>query len=355
MLVFLYTGETRVNKVRLDSFLALARDLGVRGLAQHDGTGVTQTEPEPIYEEIGVIKTETQNLHQEDQNFDEYLNDSTESPVFETEHTELKVQTRPNQSPVWKYAKKTESGRIQCNFCGIKYNMKDGTTSSIRNHLMKHHSDIPEVALDFSGKKLNLLKKKQTNSPVWKYSRKTTKDKTKCLLCGKSVWSIKGSTSGIRSHLLSCHSDNQDVVYDIPATVTKKCPLPGGEKMQGFRMKNFIKKINSKVCVCLLCENLLDNTFSLKYSHLVEEHSEHEGVEKGLRYFEKKLNEKRRKLVEKPKHSSIWKYYSQDPQNLYAKCQLCPCKVFQIGEGVWEDLANHLYTKHSEELAENEN
>ena len=42
ILAFLYTGETRVEKLRQDSFLALARDLGVRGFAQKgyktDGT-----------------------------------------------------------------------------------------------------------------------------------------------------------------------------------------------------------------------------------------------------------------------------------------------------------------------------
>ena len=88
---------------------------------------------------------------------------------------------------------------------------------------------------------------------------------------------------------------------------------------------------------------------------MIQEHSENEGVETGLTYLKKKLNGKRWNLVKKPRHSSIWKYFSKDQQNLYAKCQICPCKVFEIREGVVEELANHLYTKHPEELPGKEN
>ena len=62
MLAFLYTGETRVDKMRLDSFLALARDLGVRGFAQQDGNVTTQTESESIYVEITDIKIENNGI-----------------------------------------------------------------------------------------------------------------------------------------------------------------------------------------------------------------------------------------------------------------------------------------------------
>ena len=120
-------------------------------------------------------------------------------------------------------------------------------------------------------------------------------------------------------------------------------------------MKNYFQKIDSNSCVCLLCENTFNNKLSLKYSHLIEEHSEHKDVEQCLKYLRKQLNKKRKTSAEKPKHSSIWKYFSKDPKNLYAKCQLCPFKVFEIREGVVEDLANHVYTKHPEDLPKKEN
>ena len=63
---------------------------------------------------------------------------------------------------------------------------------------------------------------------------------------------------------------------------------------------------------------------------MIQEHSEHETVKEGLKYLNKKLNQQQIKLVEKPKTTSVWKYFSKDQLNLYAKCQLCPCKVFEM-------------------------
>ena len=80
---------------------------------------------------------------------------------------------------------------------------------------------------------------------------------------------------------------------------------------------------------------------------MIQEHSEHETVRKGLNYCKKK---QKIKAAEKPENTSIWKYFSQDQLNLYAKCQLCPCKVFEIKDGVVEELSNHMYTKHPDEL-----
>ena len=43
-----------MDKLKLDSFLALARDLGVRGFAQQEGTVFIKTESESIYENKDV-------------------------------------------------------------------------------------------------------------------------------------------------------------------------------------------------------------------------------------------------------------------------------------------------------------
>ena len=62
------------------------------------------------------------------------------------------------------------------------------------------------------------------------------------------------------------------------------------KKMQSldiFEMKNFFEKINNKECVCILCGNTFEKKNTLKYSHLIQEHSEHETVRKGLNYFKK--------------------------------------------------------------------
>ena len=220
VLAFLYTGQTRVSKLRLDSFLALARDLGVRGFAQQDGNGITHTEFDTIYEDAPIIKTEVQSSHHEIPSGKENCKIFPEKLVKDQLEDTFPKKLNPKRSAVWNYADKIDSDKCKCNLCGNIYNMKDGTTSGMRIHLTRHHADIPEVAKDFAGI-LRVLQKKQKKSPVWKYSEKTIRNMAKCLLCGKLLRCVGGSTSDIRGHLLNYHSDNQDVVNDINASVAQ--------------------------------------------------------------------------------------------------------------------------------------
>ena len=407
ILTFLYTGETRVERIRLDSFLALARDLGVRGFAQQDGTVITQTDSESIYKEIQDIKIDTNEAEADEVTYNDIsklLKESIDKLEVDQSENLFKRNLRPSPSVVWKYAKKVESNKCQCNFCGIRYIMKGSkgyTTTSIREHLIKHHSDIPEVVMDIkSSTRLQKVPKRLKKSPVWKYSEKTLIDKAKCLLCDKILWCINGTTSDIRYHLLNLHSDNQDVIKDIPSKVAKKFvknknphqiglvqeenetihkrfklekimpqhevsneddtdsieSFPLSDKVQiqsidRFRMKKFVQKINDEDSVCLLCECTLENKPSLMYDHLIQEHSGHESIEPKLKQLKNFRNHKRRSHSEKTDSSSIWKFFTKDQKNLYAKCNLCPYKVFEIREGVVREFVNHLHLKHPEELS----
>ena len=125
-------------------------------------------------------------------------------------------------------------------------------------------------------------------------------------------------------------------------------------KTKIFKMKNFVKRLIGDECVCLLCEYKFENKSSLKYQHLIQEHSDHEGIEPSLIILKNNANGKRNKIVEKTKDSIIWEYFNQDQQHLYAKCKLCACKIFEMREGVMKELANHLYIKHPEKLPQTE-
>ena len=413
ILTFLYTGETRVDRIRLDSFLALARDLGVRGFAQQDGTVITQTESESIYKDIQDIKRDTNEAVADEVTYNDIsklLNESIEELEVDQSEKLFKRNLRPSPSVVWKYAKKVESNKCQCNFCGIRYIMKGSkgyTTTSIREHLLKHHSDVPEVVMDIkSSTRLQKVYKRLKKSPVWKYSEKILIDRAKCLLCDKILWCINGTTSDIRYHLLNSHSDNQDVIKDIPSKVAKKLvknknedqkkiifdmgliqeqnkiihssfkleqtmpqhevsyeddtdsdenfPLSDNVKIPSidrFRMKNFLQQINDEECVCLLCECTLENKSPLKYDHLIQQHSGHESIEPKLKQLKNFQSQKRRSHAETTDSSSIWKFFTKDQKNLYAKCNLCPYKVFEIREGVVRQFVNHLHLKHPDELS----
>ena len=403
VLAFLYTGQTRVSKLGLDSFLALARDLGVRGFAQQDGNGITQTEFDTIHDDAQTIKTEVQISNDAIPSGKDNLKISSDKLVEDQLKDISPKNFNPNRSAVWNYADKVDSDKCKCNLCGNIYNMKSGTTSGMRIHLTRHHADIPEVAKDFAGI-LRVLQKKHKKSPVWKYSEKTIRNMAKCLLCGKLLRCVGGSTSDIRGHLLNYHYGNQDVVNALvpqvqkehkieEGTVFEKCfnqkenepphtnyTLENGmppikdtyedgydsnemlasshdakiPKTKIFKMKNFIQKINRNECVCLLCEYKFVNKSSLKYQHLIQEHSDHESIEPSLIILKNNANGKRSKIAEKTKDSVIWEYFNQDQQHLYAKCKLCACKVFELREGVMKDLANHLYIKHPEKLPQPE-
>ena len=57
--------------------------------------------------------------------------------------------------------------------------------------------------------------------------------------------SINGTTSDIRKHLLNWHSDNHDVVNDIPAIVPKKCiEQENQNKLNTFFKNKHIKTEN---------------------------------------------------------------------------------------------------------------
>ena len=128
--------------------------------------------------------------------------------------------------------------------------MADDFSGKILNPL-----DIPDIEDDLSGEGMHLIKKNQTWSPVWKYTVRTSDDRAKCLLCGKPFWCIKGTTSGIRIHLLNCHSNNQDVVNDIPAKVAKKSIKQEYQDKQSAVFENdLITKDNGLPGIKVSCE-----------------------------------------------------------------------------------------------------
>ena len=89
------------------------------------------------------------------------------------------------------------------------------STTHIRNHLLKYHSDIPEVVRDIPIAKSHAENRQQQNSLVWKYCVMTAQNQASCLLCNKTVLSFNGSTTEIQDHLMIYHSENQDIVKDF--------------------------------------------------------------------------------------------------------------------------------------------
>ena len=131
---FLYKGETSVQKVHLDSFLALARELGVRGFTEviesqsENSLGIGQDEEENI--ENNVLEEGNQaneNNYKggpyEIANNERFFigNPGADAKVTDdTETIEIKTKLErpsPNTGHIWKFVEKVDMN-FMCNMCG---------------------------------------------------------------------------------------------------------------------------------------------------------------------------------------------------------------------------------------------
>ena len=106
ILTFLYTGEVNVLKAKLEQFLGVAKDLGVRGFnpeeqEQKDNSTDEQSMEIAHKEEgVGEVKVDPNEL---------------EDLKFWQQRPPRKIKAAT--SPVWNFATKLDKMRAQCNLC----------------------------------------------------------------------------------------------------------------------------------------------------------------------------------------------------------------------------------------------
>ena len=348
ILTFLYTGETRVHKQRLDTFLTLARSLGVRGFGdkeedieiiqdviQEDTVEMTLVEDEeiPLDNNTEIIKDDVLERNQDVGIYitgNRYVEITEEEENITTHDTgdESITPTKRKLSPPKNFAQRLYGMNGKCNYCGETITTIDSSTKQMDQHLLRYHYDqkyvldfltngvIPDTAKlnetkdsyvkikNYSTKQVNEQKAKRTTpntgrigkSPVWKYFEKSEIGKAKCTLCSFVGKIAGGNTSALRTHLLKSHSDNREVLADIQPPVTQADIA----FLNHIRLK---KPLN---------------------------------LEPKSNLSEMQMNE--------------WKYFDADHSNSYAKCKLCLYKVLKIHERVIIDLRNHLRSTHPETI-----
>ena len=92
------------------------------------------------------------------------------------------------KSPVWRFFSMIDKTRAGCDLCGKTYCAKGGTTTELRNHLMRSHQNSSDVVETFSEEKINMsvdnnAKLTNTKSLVWMFFKMINKSKTRCNLC----------------------------------------------------------------------------------------------------------------------------------------------------------------------------
>ena len=123
---------------------------------------------------------------------------------------------RRNTSFVWKHFTVSpnpddpNSGKhCLCRHCGKTIVMNSGTTSQLREHVLKHHNDEVDQE-DKEGRR-------KGGSIVWNHF---TKDRDTgnctCQHCGMSVTSTDGGTTNLRNHIKKFHPEKYDETATTP-------------------------------------------------------------------------------------------------------------------------------------------
>ena len=107
LLTFLYTGEVNVLKEKLEKFLEVAKDLGVKGFHPEK----QELEEKEQSEEIVHREESLDNMSEE--TFTNDPEDLEDSKLWTKRPRKIKAAT----SPVWNFATKMDKMRAQCNLC----------------------------------------------------------------------------------------------------------------------------------------------------------------------------------------------------------------------------------------------
>ena len=123
---------------------------------------------------------------------------------------------RRNTSFVWKHFTVSpnpddpNSGKhCLCRHCGKTIVMNSGTTSQLREHVLKHHNDEVDQE-DKEGRR-------KGGSIVWNhFTKDSDTGNCTCQHCGMSVTSTDGGTTNLRNHIKKFHPEKYDETATTP-------------------------------------------------------------------------------------------------------------------------------------------
>ena len=165
ILDFLYFGEANVYQENLDSFLAIAEEIKLEGLAGKTASDVVEqqdncADPQLIYNTREIFKTPTtnstyvQNIHDaEEANSKVIAIYNKISGYLDLEALDEKVKSMMERSQKMIPAGKQLNGTpmrataMLCKVCG-----KEGRVTDIRDHIEANHLEGVSIPCDFCGK-----------------------------------------------------------------------------------------------------------------------------------------------------------------------------------------------------------
>ena len=266
ILLFLYTGETQIQKTRLEAFLILARDLGIKGLSEEDQVGArrdTEKEAEEEEDEMEqILRGELKNIeHLENKRILKQINTRSD------EERPRKSRKGQPKNPVWEYFTKDPENEkraicqipVEGRACDVECYAKNKTTSNMLRHMMTKHlgtftemkdnmkysmKDIKEdpdaiastiqhpfeedqnrpINLHLLKENLNSidsktsspLTEKKFRSPVWNSFTRDPEDRDRaiCHVCNEAV-NAKNTTTMMLKHIQKKHGEEINVALAI--------------------------------------------------------------------------------------------------------------------------------------------
>ena len=170
----------------------------------------TSSQAESTY----LIDEGSDNVGEEQEKRIEELQETDEScnlapePETLSEHKKLK-------SPIWKHFVRSSLDKtlLSCNYCNKSFSSTNGATSGAKRHVLTYHQDLlTELQLlDFTKNGPLPSTSKFKKSLVWKHFEKIPElKKAQCNYCGVYLSVYNGTTSSLRSHLISVHDGKLD-------------------------------------------------------------------------------------------------------------------------------------------------
>ena len=352
ILTFLYTGETRVHKQGLDTFLALARSLGVRGFGdKEEGVEITQKGEEEALEE------KQKQIPQD--------NEKEVGPDDPLAYVNMKADLLV--------------GAEAFSFVDCFVEEISESKTERKNKTKKGDDILPNepinMKVDTMGTVAKVMKrpvkeKKTKVSNVWKFAQKLPGQNGKCNFCGKIIKYL----SNLRQHLQNKHSEEQNVLYylgesflpeseQIKEKYLNKAATNAAiiesevyrDEFKQFPVWKFSQQLDGMRCICNICQKIAETTNGSTQEirqHVMKDHHDQQDVLKLItRQVEeiKNINDEQKienievKTTVKRKVSAVWKYFEKTLDNK-SKCTLCPFVCLNRGSTAM--LWTHLRQNH---------
>jgi len=234
-------------------------------------------------------------------------------------------KTKSKRSFVWQHFSFTTeddgpSKQCQCHHCG-KILSSDGTTTSLRFHLFKHHSDIIDQKPQDMNSKQAIAgppkgnTKRAKGSFVWDhYIKDRESGSCECLHCGKSLSSVGGNTTSLRKHMMTSHPEK----------------IESTENMEARRGEILASEEPDEPIVDPETGEMLTK-----------------------QEYKKKMR-KKNAVTKERKSSVVWKYFHRDPDDpKKCICQICFKVILYLGAG-YSSMLGHLRSHNVPEVEKEE-